>query len=157
MPIYISTPISVIDQEAFHAIDKVVTGFAFSVHNEFGRYLDERLYQNELADRLAQRFRVLRELKKSVRLGAFSKEYHADFLLDDGVIVETKAAEALTNAHKAQVLNYPIRINADFDFADSPTRTRPKCSTTCICAAFIMARCSTCVRKRWNTSSSPRA
>ena len=48
MPIQTSGPIAIFDQEAFHVVDKLVTGVAFDIHNEFGRYLDRRLYQREL-------------------------------------------------------------------------------------------------------------
>ena len=107
MPIEIAHVITVMDQEAFHAVDRVVTGLAFNLHNEFGRYLDERLYRAAMADGLAaQDFRVVREMKMTLRLGGFRKEYYADFLVDEGVIVEMKTASELTNSHRAQVLNY---------------------------------------------------
>jgi len=107
MPIQTSIPITVFDQEAFHAVDKVVTGVAYDIHNEFGRYLDERLYQRELASRLSGRGLVAhREMQMTLTLDDFSRDYFADFLVNNGVIVETKAVEALTNAHKAQTLNY---------------------------------------------------
>ena len=48
MPITTAVPIKVFDQDQFHPIDTRVTGFAFDIHNEFGRYLEEGLYQNEL-------------------------------------------------------------------------------------------------------------
>lgn len=38
MPIHTSIPIAAVDQEAFHAIDKIATGCAFDIHNEMGRY-----------------------------------------------------------------------------------------------------------------------
>ena len=43
MPIRTAIPIQVFDQERFHQIDRRVTGIAFDIHNEFGRYLDERI------------------------------------------------------------------------------------------------------------------
>jgi len=107
VPIQTSIPITVFDQEAFHAVDKVVTGVAFDIHNEFGRYLDKRLYQRELASRLSGRGLVVhREMQMELTLDDFSRDYFADFLVNNGVIVETKVVGALTNAHKAQTLNY---------------------------------------------------
>jgi hypothetical protein len=32
MPIFTSTPLTVFDQESFHAVDKIVTGCAFDIH-----------------------------------------------------------------------------------------------------------------------------
>jgi len=107
MPVHTSIPVAVFDQEAFHAVDKVVTGLAFDIHNYLGRYLDERLYQTELAARLSARnMPVKREMRMTLTLDDFSQDYFADLLVSGGVIVETKTAETLTNAHKAQTLNY---------------------------------------------------
>jgi GxxExxY protein len=107
MPIYTSVPIVVFDQEEFHAIDKVVTGMAYQVHNELGRYLDEVLYQVAMEQSmLAHGFSVVREMKMTLTLETFSKDFYADFILNQGVIVETKTVDTLTSAHKAHVLNY---------------------------------------------------
>ncbi len=107
MPIITSAPITIFDQPTFHLVDEVVTGIAYDVHNQFGRYLDERLYQTELAYRLRARgFEVVREMNITLTLDGFTKDYYIDFLINGGVILETKTAETLTAAHKAQVLNY---------------------------------------------------
>ena len=107
MPIRTSVPIQVFDQEAFHQIDKRVTGLAFDIHNEFGRYLNESLYQCELTRRCrAVGFEVEPELHITVSLDDFSKEYYSDHLVNQGVIIETKAVAALNPAHKGQTLNY---------------------------------------------------
>lgn len=109
MPIWTSSPIKVIDQETFHRIDHQVTGLAFDIHNEFGRYLDEKLYQAELARRCRRAgLDVLHdpELEMTVSLDGFIKKYFADVLINQGAIVETKAESALTPAHTGQTLNY---------------------------------------------------
>jgi GxxExxY protein len=107
MGILISAAIRVFDQESFHGIDKLVRGIAFDVHNEYGRYLDERLYQAELGARFAHhKLGVVREMRMTLTLDNFSKEHYADFLLNGGVIVETKTADSLTGVHTAQVLNW---------------------------------------------------
>lgn len=107
MPIQTSAPITVFDQEAFHAVDKVVRGCAFDIHNELGRYLDERLYQAELAARLSARnMSASREMRMTLTLDDFSRDYFADLLVNGGVIIETKAVNKLTHAHKAQTLTY---------------------------------------------------
>ncbi|MFA6564407.1 MAG: GxxExxY protein [Verrucomicrobiia bacterium] len=88
-------------------MDKIATGCAFDIHNEIGRYLDERLYQAELAARLKdRRLAVIREVKITLILDGFTRDYSVDILINGGVIVETKTAEALAPAHRAQVLNY---------------------------------------------------
>src|SRR5437879_1078399 len=89
MPIHTAVPIRVIDQESFHQVDRRVTGIAFDIHNEFGRYLDERLYQAELTLRCRTLgFEVEPELQIDVTFGPFRKSYFADHLIDGGVIVE---------------------------------------------------------------------
>ncbi|MCL4204300.1 MAG: GxxExxY protein [Pirellulaceae bacterium] len=107
MPILTASPITTFDQEAFHAVDRIATGCAFDIHNEMGRYLDERLYQAELAARLEDRgHAVIREMKITLILDGFIRDYYVDILVDRGVIIETKAAESLNASHRAQVLNY---------------------------------------------------
>ena len=51
MPVECNIEIEPVDQEDFHALDKVVMGHAFDVHNTLGRFCDERIYQDELAHR----------------------------------------------------------------------------------------------------------
>ncbi len=107
MPILNSALVTVIDQNAFHSVDRIVTGFAFDIQNDYGRYLDEQLYQTELAARLTSHgLNVTREMKMTLQFESFSKDYFADFLLNGSVIAETKTVQTLTSAHTAQVLNY---------------------------------------------------
>lgn len=107
MPITTSVPITVFDQGSFHAVDRIATGCAFDIHNEMGRYLDEPLYQAELAARLNDHhLSVVREMRISVSLDDYSHDYYVDLLIDSGVVIETKAVEALVPAHRAQTLNY---------------------------------------------------
>ena len=109
MPIWTSFPIKIIDQETFHQIDRQVTGLAFDIHNEFGRYLDEKLYQTELARRCQRAgLEVIHdpELHMTASLDGFSKKYFADLLVNQGAVVETKAVASLDPAHTGQTLNY---------------------------------------------------
>jgi GxxExxY protein len=107
MPIHTAVPIRVFDQEAYHKIDWRVRGIAFDIHNEFGRYLDERLYQKELTRRCRDSgLRVDPEMQITVALADFHKDYFVDHLVEQGVILETKAVSTLTLPHKGQLLNY---------------------------------------------------
>lgn len=107
MPVHTSVPIQVFDQDAFHAVERIVTGLSFDIHNQLGRFLDEHLYQTELAARLsAKGMYVAREMRIEVTLQSFQRDYFADFLVDNGVIIETKTADTLTSSHRAQTLNY---------------------------------------------------
>lgn len=107
MPIRTAVPIIVFEQERYHAVDRQVTGLAFDIHNEFGRYLDEKLYQRELVRRCrVAGVDAIPEMRISVSLGDFCKEYCVDLLLEQGVVVEIKTAAALCPAHRGQTLNY---------------------------------------------------
>ncbi len=107
MPIITSVPITQFSQAAFHRVDSVVTGLAFDIQNELGRFLGEELYQAELVRRLRLGgFDAEPEMKIIVRHGSFEKHYLVDILVDGGVIVETKAVESIGSSHRAQVMNY---------------------------------------------------
>jgi GxxExxY protein len=65
------------------------------------------LYQAAMAARLEdEKLVCAREMKITVTLDDFTHLYYVDVLVRGGVIVETKTAETLTPAHRAQVLNY---------------------------------------------------
>ena len=51
MPIECSVELQPVGQEGFHAVDKIVMQHAFDIHNTLGRFCDERIYQEELAQR----------------------------------------------------------------------------------------------------------
>lgn len=106
MPIVTSIPITVPDPAAYDAAEKIATACAYSIQNEIGCYLDERLCQAELAARLEDRkLAVAREVKITLTLGSFTRDYRVDLLVNGGVIIEAKTAETVTPAQRAQVLN----------------------------------------------------
>lgn len=108
MPIEVSVPIDVFNQEQFHALDRRVMRIVFDVHNEFGRLLDEKLYKHEIAARCAAADLKPAEREVQIRVSHndFTKDYSMDLLLCRGYMMEGKAAEALAPAHRAQSLNY---------------------------------------------------
>lgn len=107
MPIELATPIKIVSQDEYHAVDRVMMGHVIDVHNDYGRLLDESFYKSEVADRCRQSgLNVKREVLIRVTHGIFSKDYFIDLLLDDSTIVEGKCAQAITPAHRGQSLNY---------------------------------------------------
>ena len=48
MPIELTRPIQVLDQDTFAAIAYEVVELSFSAHNQFGRFFHEDVYQNRL-------------------------------------------------------------------------------------------------------------
>lgn len=107
MPIACSIPISPVNQDAFHEVDRVVMRHSFEIHNEFGGLLEESAYKTELADRLRAEGRMVdREALIRVTHGQFAKDYFIDLLVDRSIVLEAKTVTALTAAHHGQGINY---------------------------------------------------
>ena len=80
----------------------------FQVHNEFGRLFDERIYQAEIARRL-EGARV--QVPIEVVFERFRKGFYLDLLYANGAVFELKAADATTDRHRAQLLNYLLLLD----------------------------------------------
>jgi GxxExxY protein len=107
MPVECSVELASVGQERFHAIDKVLMRHAFDIHNTLGRFCDERIYQEELAQRCrASDIEVNREVILRVLHRDFVKLYYLDLLVERGLIYELKAVESLTAIHQKQLINY---------------------------------------------------
>ena len=84
------------------------------VHNELGNSFLEPVYQEALAIEFnLQRIPYKKEVKLEITYKGhkLDKEYYADFICYDSIIVELKAVARLVNSHKAQVINYLSAIN----------------------------------------------
>ncbi len=90
------------------SIVKTTVGLAMKVHRTLGAGFLEAVYANALAlelDRCGVVFR--REHRIAVRYdGTIVGEYIADFLLENVLVVELKAVEALSKGHSLQLVNY---------------------------------------------------
>ena len=79
------------------------------VHNELGNGFLEAVYQEALEREFIlqgieyEREKLLPVIYKGQTL---NKEYYADFLCFNEIIVELKAVSTLSKSHKAQVINY---------------------------------------------------
>lgn len=86
-----------------------IIGCAMEVHRYLGNGFKEEVYQEDLEVEFdAQGIKYERESPfdiyyKGVRL---RKEYFADFLCYDDIVVELKAVSGLTSDHESQVINY---------------------------------------------------
>lgn len=80
----------------------------YDVYNELGYGFLERVYQNALCIELKQRgFDVEAQKKISVYYkGHFVGDYFADLVVNDSVILELKACEALAEEFEFQLINY---------------------------------------------------
>ena len=84
-------------------------GACFEVYNEKGCGFTESIYQECLEIELRIQgipFEAHKELSLTYKGHRLTKTFVPDFLCFDHVILEIKAASALTDEHRAQVLNY---------------------------------------------------
>lgn len=103
MPVNVDTVINRLDQVAFGKIVHDVMRCVFDIHNEFGRFFDEKIYQRELARRFPG---TQLEVPVHVTFEDFSKTYFLDALVARSAIFEFKTVEALAARHRSQLLNY---------------------------------------------------
>ena len=79
------------------------------VHKELGNGFLEAVYQEALEQEfILQNIPYKREVCLPIKYKGkmLSKEYYADFVCFDKIIVELKAITKLATTHKAQVINY---------------------------------------------------
>ena len=105
--------------------ERIIQGF-FSVYNTLGCGFLEKVYENALAIELKDRGLKVRPqapitvIYKNQTVG----HYQADLLVEECIIVELKAVEALRDEHFAQLLNYlratEIEIGLLLNFGPKP-------------------------------------
>ena len=103
MPITLPVQTRRISQPEFGALAFEVMQQVFAIHNEFGRFFDEKIYKRELAARMGG---VALELPITVAHGSFSTEYFLDVLVHESGLFEFKAVEAIHSRHRGQTINY---------------------------------------------------
>jgi GxxExxY protein len=103
MPIKVPFGLRRLNYEQFGQAAYEVMATVFAVHKELGRLFDEAVYQNETARRLKD---ARTEVPIEVSFESFRKTYYLDLVFAGGALFELKAVEALTDRHRAQLLNY---------------------------------------------------
>ena len=103
MPIHVGADIRQVDDEEFKARVYEVMHHVFDVHRTLGRLFHEKIYQREIAFRVAD---ARREVPVEVRFENFCKTYYLDLLIGGGVLFEMKAVESLADRHKRQLMHY---------------------------------------------------
>jgi GxxExxY protein len=114
---------------------KIINAF-YAVYNGLGYGFLEKVYENAMVLELTKRgFTV--EQQKQVHVyyeGRVVGEYYADLLVNGQIILELKAAEAISEAHTAQLLNYlratTCEIGFVFNFGPEPAFERRFFSNT---------------------------
>ena len=89
-------------------ITRKVIGCAMKVHRQLGNGFQEVIYQRALAIEMRNEgLEFEREREMDIRYnGIFIGTRRVDFLVADAVMVELKAITEVTEANKAQIINY---------------------------------------------------
>jgi GxxExxY protein len=103
MPIQVRTTTCRLDEVSFGKIAYDVMRCVFEIHNEFGRFFDEKIYKQELARRFPG---TELEIPIEVKFDGFHKLYFLDVLIGGGAAFEFKTVESLTSRHRSQLLHY---------------------------------------------------
>ncbi|HED08669.1 MAG TPA: GxxExxY protein [Ignavibacteria bacterium] len=85
-----------------------IIGAYYKVYNSLGYGFLEKVYENALKIEL-RRLNLKVEQQKNIKVvyeGFEVGDYFADLIVEDLVIIELKAAEAICEQHEAQLLNY---------------------------------------------------
>jgi GxxExxY protein len=111
-------------------LTREIIGAFYAVYNSLGYGFLEKVYENALA--LELRRRALRvEQQKAICVyytGEIVGEYFADLVVNELVIIELKAARAISESHEAQLLNYlkatPYEVGLLLNFGPKAVRRR---------------------------------
>jgi GxxExxY protein len=103
MPIEVHADVSRPSPEEFGALAYDVMACAMQIHNEIGRFFDEKIYKRLIARRFGG---VELEVPVIVRHDGFEKCYALDMLVRGAALFEWKAVESLGTRHRAQMLHY---------------------------------------------------
>jgi len=102
----------------------------YKVYNSLGHGFLEKVYENALMFQLRSNGHHVKQQKPIIVRyeGHLVGEYFADVVVDDCVIVELKAAEALSRAHETQLINYlratEFEVGLLLNFGSSPEYRR---------------------------------
>ena len=103
MPVEIQADIQRPTADEFAVLAYDVMALAFAVHNEIGRFCDEKIYKRLVANRFGG---VELEVPVTVTFECFRKQYFPDMLVRSEALFEWKAVERLGPEHRGQLLNY---------------------------------------------------
>lgn len=114
----------------YESVTNIILRAFYDVYHELGYGFLENVYQNALYKELRRRHLKCEPQKK---IEVFYKEevvglYYADILVEGIIILELKAANELTSAHEAQLLNYlkatGIEVGLLLNFGPEPSFRR---------------------------------
>lgn len=109
--------------------DKIIQAF-YNVYNTLGYGFLEKVYENAMFLELTE---MDLQIEKQYPIEVFYKEqkigqYFADLIVEEKVIIELKAAEAICEEHEFQLINYlkatEIEIGLLLNFGKKPQFNR---------------------------------
>ena len=107
-----------------------IIGAFYTVYNTLGYGFLEKVYENALILELRKQG-MMAEQQKRIDVfydGQRVGEYYADILVDECVVLELKAADALAPEHEAQLINYlkatELEVGLLFNFGLKPQFAR---------------------------------
>ena len=111
MPIVLPHSIDALSERDFHKLDYSVMALAFEVHNQWGRFYDEQIYQNELEQRcLNKGLEIENELEIRLTHKDYSKSLFIDLLIN-GSVYELKTINSIQEPQRIQTLDYLFATN----------------------------------------------
>ena len=95
-------------RDALNQISEKIIGCAYNISNSLGCGFLEKVYENALVVELRSNgLKAVQQQPIKVKYKqAVVGEYIADIVVEDQVIIETKACRALDDIHSAQCMNY---------------------------------------------------
>jgi len=107
------------NKEVFNTLSKEILDAAIAVHREMGPGLLESVYQQCLVKELS-----LRDIRLSTMVSIpleykgylLNKDYVIDILVENEIIIELKAVEAILPVHEAQIISYLKLANKRLGF-----------------------------------------
>jgi GxxExxY protein len=103
MPVHVGATTRRVDNSEFSNIAYGAMRHVFAIHNELGRFFDEKIYKREFGARCPK---AQLEVPLDISFEGFSKRYFLDALVAGAAIFEFKAVESLTVRHRAQLMHY---------------------------------------------------
>jgi GxxExxY protein len=103
MPIDIHAELRRPSADEFTGLAHDVMACAFKVHNEIGRFFDEKIYKRLIARRFGG---IQLEVPVVASYNEFEKRYSLDMVVRGAALFEWKAVDVFAQEHRAQQLHY---------------------------------------------------
>jgi GxxExxY protein len=104
----IMKPKTMVENLLYPDLSYQVVGLAMEVHNRLGYGFLEKVYENALMI-LLRKAGIKAQQQCAIKVYFEGEEvgnYVADIVVEDSIILELKSQDAITNANRAQTLNY---------------------------------------------------